>query len=121
MKNYFLLIAFVLLLGSCTKTEHISNSPELEIFVTDANDNAIAEASISLYNNRDDWDERTNKIDSLLTDQNGYAIFKELNELQYFVFVEKDTLSNSYGVIGVKDSLQNDEIRSLHIQIQYIQ
>lgn len=120
MKHYFLLLAAIMLLGSCTKTEYISNPPELEVYVTDNNDNSIKNANVSLFGNREDWDEKTNKIDSLLSDSTGYVIFQNLSEKQYFVFVEKDSLTNAYGVIGVTDSLQNDEIRILNIKIEYI-
>lgn len=121
MKQYFLLLASILLLGSCTETDYISNAPELQIYVSDADNNLIQNASVSLFDNRDDWDEQTNRIDSLTTDSLGSAIFENLEELQYYVYVEKDSLSNTYGVIATSDSLQVDEIRVLNIQIEYIQ
>ncbi|WP_372753401.1 carboxypeptidase-like regulatory domain-containing protein [Labilibaculum sp.] len=121
MKHYLLLLAFTLLLGSCTDTDYISNAPELEINVSDTDGILIEYASVSLFDNRDDWDEKTNKIDSLTTDSLGHVAFENLEEIQYYVYVEKDDLNNTYGTIATSDSLQVDEIRVLNIQIESIQ
>jgi hypothetical protein len=121
MKHYFLLLALIVLLASCTETNYISNAPELQIYVSDTSDNLLQNASVSLFSNWDDWDEQTNKIDSLTTDSLGCVVFENLEELQYYVYAEKDSLNNNYDVIATSDSLQVDEIRVLNIQIEYIQ
>ncbi len=120
MKHYLLLLISLLILGSCEKTEHISQAPSLEVYVTDPLGNALESANVFLFENRDDWDEKVNVIDSLITDIHGYVYFQELEELQYFLFATKDSLTNTYGTIGLLDSLKKDEIRLINIKITHL-
>lgn len=93
-------------LFSCQKTELIDNTPQLEITVLNENGGRIQGASVTLYDSEDNWNNGTNFLQSGLTDSQGIILFEELEEQVYFIYAEKDELSNQDGISALNEELQ---------------
>ena len=100
MKNYLHTYVYLVFLffSSCTKEILIDVPPQLEIQVTDLNDQTISAVSVSLYLTLDDWDQELNAVATQTTDSNGIALFETLDPQTYFFYAEKGVLNNKFGV-----------------------
>ena len=103
MKNYLLTYVYLIFLiflffSCCTKEILIDVPPQLEIRVTDLNDQTVSSVSVSLYLTFDDWDQELNAVATQTTDLNGVVLFEALEPQTYFFYAEKGTLNNKFGV-----------------------
>jgi len=67
------------------------------ITVVDENDNIVPGATVTLFKTHEDYKKETNPVVSAVTNEKGFVEFKKLQELSYFVLVEKGDLNNNGG------------------------
>jgi hypothetical protein len=102
----------------CGKTNYIDNKPKLKIQVLDLEDELVENAIVSLYNSKIDWTNKTNTIAQLPTNENGIVLFEELDEKQYFFFVEKESLTNIFDIYTHETPLEINVISQMKIVIK---
>jgi hypothetical protein len=113
-----LLIFMALLMMSCTEVDKKDYQPELKLIVKTKSQVTVDSASVQLFTNSDDWESKENVLQTLMTDSVGTVLIKELETQKYYVYVEKDSLTNKYDVSGTSSALIPGEIRVLNITIQ---
>jgi len=94
------------------------NKPQLEIHVFSNDSLLIAGAYVQLFQSLDDWYNKSHLIDSTYTNQDGVALFKELEETVYYFYVTKDSMDNTQGIVYFENPLKKNEIKVLEITIQ---
>lgn len=118
MKKLLIVFFSASLLVSCSKeTLFIDNPPQLEIVVFDVNIIKIQNASITIYLTEEDWQSKTNSIAQQNTDSNGTALFKNLEEVIYYFYVQKANLDNTLGISYFANPLKKNEIRVVQTTI----
>jgi len=71
-----------------TTIEVLYYPPSLEVIVLEYYDEyAVADASVLLYGSLDDWNDEYNPLVEAFTDNEGVALFTDLNEQRYYVDV----------------------------------
>lgn len=98
MKSTQLVLIILLQLAffACSKekTELIDNAPQLEITVVDISHSPVADAAVSLFVNEADWKAQTNSIAETTTNDNGQALFQELEAEVYYFYAQKGEMTN---------------------------
>lgn len=114
LKVYLLSILFLFLFG-CTEKEYIDIdvSPQLEILVKDKAGNPILGATVSLYTSENDFNSKVNAHKIEMTNAVGKVLFKDLNEVVYYFYAEKDGLNNFYEAVTFTKPLTKNEIRTI--------
>jgi hypothetical protein len=116
MKNiiyYFSILIFITV--SCDRVfeneVETTTPPELHVIVEDANDEKVSGATIELFGNQEDFDNKSSVIATKTTDMEGKAIFTE-SELDepgiYYVHAEKDGATNAASSTSTPYLLLND-------------
>ena len=118
MKTELLILLLLIGTMSCTKTEYTDYPPELEIHVVNPDHEAISSALIELYQEKEDWDDQRNPVSTAYTNDTGTCVFPDLEAKNYYFFIQKDSLSNQYGIAGFEEALRPNEIRVLTITIE---
>ena len=108
-------LCFLMLMAGCKKEEYldVDVSPQLEITVVDISNNRVQGATVTLYYSEADWELKNNMIQKKVTDTTGKVLFKELNEVRYYFYVEKDTKNNFYEVVTFSNPLKKNEIKAI--------
>ncbi|MFV0345867.1 MAG: carboxypeptidase-like regulatory domain-containing protein, partial [Bacteroidales bacterium] len=104
------IIACFLLGFAACKTDTVDTLPQLKLHVVDKDGNSVSQANVALFDNQNDWQNNTNTISSAITDNDGNALFSNLDEEIYFFWVEKDGLNNNFGTAAVEKSLSTNTI-----------
>jgi hypothetical protein len=100
------LLAFLLLVSSCKKIEYRDQKPQLNLIVKDIRKNPVSGASVNLYLTIEDFQAGINSIKGGTTDTAGAILFTELEEVNYFFYVERSGKNNRFGVAGTSNPLQ---------------
>jgi hypothetical protein len=118
MKNInkiYLLFLLVFSAASCDRVFENDvktvTSPELHVIVKDTNDEKVGGVTVDLYNNLEDFDNKTNSIATKTTDTEGKSIFtaSELAEPGiFYVHAEKNGVTNSASNTATPYLLLND-------------
>ncbi|MFA8434966.1 MAG: SpaA isopeptide-forming pilin-related protein [Marinifilaceae bacterium] len=108
-----LLCISLTIITGCSKTEYVDVDvkPQLEITVTDVSGKPVEGATTSLFSSKEDWEKKSNNIQSKKTDAAGKVLFEGLNETVYYFFVEKNTLNNFYEIASIENPLSKNEIK----------
>lgn len=109
MKQPLLTTLFLLhLIVGFTACEKDENEPvqdaSLAVTVKDASGNPVAGASVSIYNSKTNMDYQINAVASAISDGSGKVLFKQLSDIPYFCYAEKDC-SNNIGEVQAFPSL----------------
>ena len=103
------------MLVSCVK---IDTPPALEVKVLDQYNDVVAGARVSLYTSLEEWSMLENPVQVWKnTDQNGKVTFLNLQEVFYYVYVEKDTLNNIKEEIVTHQKLKVNIISTLEVHV----
>lgn len=92
-------ILFSIVLNSCNDDEEIIQTTDLIITISNETGNAISNASVVLYANKEDWNSTENAIHSQFTNTSGIVTFPALKEQSYFIDVTSSNLTNWSGTI----------------------
>lgn len=114
---YFLLASVLLLLQACEKTEYVESSPQLEFTVVQDNIVLVEGATVTLFDTRDDWETRTNEVQSLQTNSKGIALFEDLQEQKYYFFVEKGEMDNLSDIGATSEPLKTGQRSQVLVKI----
>jgi hypothetical protein len=110
--QYF--IAFILLVAMLSfqliKTQ-------LHITVRDDLGNTVAGSTVRLFEKEDDYNKEENAVAEGTTDEKGIVKFKDLNDISYFVLVEKGD-KNNFGGGEQTGKLEAKRINKVTIVIQ---
>jgi hypothetical protein len=94
MKKFYVTLAILLLavfaFGQLFKTS-------LTLTVRDEVGNTVSEASVQLFEKREDYEKETNVAFKATTDKKGVVKFKNLKAIPYFLLVRKDDKDNQGG------------------------
>jgi len=111
----FSLIVLTSYLAACIK---VDTPPALEITVIDQYNNAVSGALIAIFDSQEEWAMRENPVQAWkMTDTNGKVMFVNLQEINYFIYAEKDNLNNLKNEIRISDIILNNQIRIIRIHI----
>lgn len=94
--RYTVLFAQLILgLTACEKddSEPVQDA-SLSIVVKDDSGNPVSGAEVLLYNSKTNLDYRTNAIASAISDGSGKVLFRQLADISYFCYAEKDCRNN---------------------------
>ncbi len=116
-KFYFLLVSVALIFQACEKTEYVKSSPQLEITVVSGDMVFVEGATVSLFNTEDDWQLKSNVVQSLETDSKGQVLFEDLQEQKYYFFVEKGEQDNLADIAATFDPLKTGQKSELLVKI----
>ncbi len=103
------IMALVISLWSCTDEEYVKPAPQLQISVISRYLTPIEEASVTLYNTKDDLIRQADPIITLKTDASGQVLFEDLEEQRYFFYVKKDELDNTSDVAATLNELETGQ------------
>ncbi len=94
-------------LGGCFKTD---NPPQLEIQVIDASGNPVSGVFVGLFDTYDNWKLRENPVQTWRqTNADGYVLFIDLREIDYYFYARIDSRDNSYREIKTEWRLKINE------------
>jgi hypothetical protein len=120
--NRILLIiaaASTLILGACGGEEpEETGTASLVVKVTHVDGSNVFDATVELYESQLDYQNHTNSIASLKTDNLGEAYFTDLKLKQYWFTAEFDGYSNSNSVFTTGRVLNKDERMEKTTQIR---
>lgn len=105
-KIYLILACVALTLQACEKTEYVKANPQLEFTVVRDNMVFVEGATVSLFNTRQDWELKSNVVQTLQTDSKGQALFENLGEQKYYFLVEKDEQNNLADIAATHEPLK---------------
>ena len=88
----------------------------LTITVIDELGNAVADADIKIYSNRENWEKEENPILQGTSDEKGIAKFKDLSQLTIYILVRKDDKDNTGG--GEMTKLEDGKFNKIRVVIQ---
>lgn len=94
MKKLALLfvVSFMSILTSCKKP-----TTNLELALKDESGSAVSGATVQLFKTEDDWLNKTNAVAGpKSSDASGKVTFTDLTSIAYFVYAEKDCISNTF-------------------------
>jgi hypothetical protein len=103
------IVALLISFWSCTDEEYVKPAPQLQISVISRYLTPIEEASVTLYNTKDDLIRQTDPILTLKTDASGQVLFEDLEEQRYFFYVKKDDLDNTSDVAATLNELETGQ------------
>ena len=103
------IVALLISFWSCTDEEYVKPAPQLQISVISRYLTPIEEASVTLYNTKDDLIRQTDPIITLKTDASGQVLFEDLEEQRYFFYVKKDDLDNTSDVAATLNELETGQ------------
>ncbi len=93
MKKLILAILLLVALPAFSQDKPL----KARITVVDENDNIVPGATVTLFKTHEDYKKETNPVISAVTNEKGFVEFKNLQELSYFVLVEKGERNNHGG------------------------
>lgn len=111
------LFSFALLFSGCTREEIVQPSPQLQIQVISQYLVPVQGADVTLYNTEENLYLQENPIRTLQTNQNGQALFENLEEQRYYFYAEKDGLDNTSDIAATKNSLQTGQRFEIVVKI----
>nr|WP_321484961.1 SpaA isopeptide-forming pilin-related protein [uncultured Draconibacterium sp.] len=115
--NFIAFLAFVISLLSCTTEEYVDPAPQLFFTVVEDDLIFVEGATVSLFNNQEDWENDSNVVASLQTDAKGQALFENLDEQTYYFYVEKGDLNNLADIAALSAPLQIGRKSELFVKI----
>lgn len=115
---FYSLIINLILLSACTETEYIDNPPQLEIRVFDRDGEKIQGALVRLYKTEQEWVFQDSYFANSTTNSDGVAIFKKLEEVNYYFLVKKDEMDNVFDVSYFERPLRINEKRIIDVTIK---
>lgn len=68
--------------------------PQLRVSITDAEGKPIDFVTVKLFNSKEKWVSQTDWVKKENSDINNFVYFNYLEELDYYILAEKDTLNN---------------------------
>ena len=90
---------------------------QLQVTIRNDLGNIVEEASVTLYETEDDYENETNPVAEGMTDKKGIAKFKELKPIAYYVLAKKEDLNN-FGGGEQTGKLEANKINKVTIVIQ---
>lgn len=108
---------------SCSKDEHIDKEPSMMITATDESGAKLKGAVVLLYDNYHDWYEGTNPLRAGLTNENGEALFEDLDEtVYYFDIYHSETFWNyPKGIYRTENPLQRGYLKKIAVVLYEMQ
>jgi hypothetical protein len=119
----FAALLSAIFLTNCSKNSNPPPPPDtsLEITLTDYNTGLIVSgATISLFNNLTDFQNRTNAVDTKATGTNGKAKFTNLATLRYYWYAELGCENNSILPNSTSSVISNQVNNTVNAQIAKI-
>ena len=118
MKHFYLYLAALLILCACpTKTIEKDVPPQLQLTVTDKAGVNISQATVQLFDNQTDWENKTAAVQTGTTNADGQVLFQNLNEQVYFFHIEKDERTNTFEVVTHTEALKKNHLKQLTITL----
>ncbi len=81
------------------KIPEIESDASLEIHVLLENGCVVDGAKVVLYENEHDMEANTNPVCSEFTNKEGFVLFKNLRDRDYYFFIQKGDFNNSKGIL----------------------
>jgi len=107
MKKLLLIFCVSFFMTNCTeKIIYNDIDPQLEIIVRTESGQLVSGASVSLFTTENDWINKTNIVQSEETNNQGRALFSDLEEVRYYFFVVKNDMTNENQVSEIKEALK---------------
>jgi hypothetical protein len=88
-KNKIALLSVFLLVAFITSAQLFKTS--LALTVRDEIGNTVSEASVQLFEKKEDYDKEVNSVFTSKTDAKGVAKFKNIKAISYFLLVKRET------------------------------
>jgi hypothetical protein len=115
-RYFHFIIAGLLTFSACSKEE--TPSTGIELSLTDNLGNVVSGASVKLFSSQTDWKNKTNQIGATQTsDASGKVRFKDLSNIKYYWFAEKDCQNNANGTATTLDPITANKITSLTVPL----
>lgn len=121
MKKHILTFALLLfvVLFSCKKEEKEDTNPSkkvkteeevkvpthLNIAVKNELGNTVSGATVTLYLNKMDYQNKANPVKSAITNEDGIALLAFLEPLAYYIYVEEGCQNNTYGGVALQNEI----------------
>jgi len=103
-------------MGSCIK---IDTPPGLKVTVMDIYNEPVNEALVALFDSQKEWGMLENPVQTWkMTDEEGSVTFFNLEEKVYYLYAEKDSLTNVQDQIAVAVSLNKNTIGQVTVHIE---
>nr|WP_321358130.1 hypothetical protein [uncultured Draconibacterium sp.] len=119
--NIIVVLAMLISLLSCTKEEYVEPAPQILITVVEDDLVFVEGASVSLFNSQEDWENHSNVVASLQTDEKGQVLFENLDEQIYYFYIEKGDLNNLADIAALSEPLQKGRKSELFVKIMNTQ
>jgi hypothetical protein len=116
-KIYLILVCVALTFQACEKIEYVKADPQLGFTVVRDNMVFVEGATVSLFSNQQDWELKSNVVQTLQTDSKGQAIFENLGEQKYYFLVEKDELNNLADIAATHEPLKTGKRAEVLVKI----
>ena len=101
------LLVLLFTLMACVK---IDVQPQLKVVVKDAEGQLVGDAVVGLFENVEEWSMRENPTQAWKsTNKNGEVLFVDLIEGHYYIYIRKNGLDNSSGVISLDKPLKMNQ------------
>lgn len=119
MKKHNIIVVMAILISflSCTKEEYVDADPQLLFTVVENNLVFVEEATVSLFNSQEDWENHANVVASQQTDGKGQVLFENLDEQTYYFYIEKGDLNNLADIAALSEPLQKGRKSELFVKI----
>ncbi|MGB0430609.1 MAG: hypothetical protein ACPGLV_09060 [Bacteroidia bacterium] len=106
-----MLVLLQIMWSSCSEDEPINETgtASLIVKVVHVDGTSVKDATVNLYGSQLDFQNETNMITSLKTDELGEAYFKELELKQYWFVVLFNEYSNATSISTTGRALNKDE------------
>lgn len=123
MKKELFLLLFIVFQSFfiCCNPEEIFEIdvlPQLELQISDRSNNVVQGATVMLFSSEENWESQSSAIKVSSSDLDGKALFKDLNETQYYFYIEKGDLNNYYEAVTFSEPLRKNEKRTINCIIR---
>jgi len=96
----------------------VDTPPSLEITVVDQYNNPVSEVLVSIFDKQEEWAMRENPLQAWkMTNADGEVLFVNLQEINYFIYAEKNDVNNIKNEIKTSDHLLINQKRLIRIHL----
>jgi uncharacterized GH25 family protein len=113
MKSISIILLAIVLSSAARITPLPTN---VKITIVDELGNSVEGATVTLYNNKEDYRAEENPVQTGLTDKKGIVTFKKLDAKVYFVHAYKGDKNNNFAGVQT-DTLKEGKVNKIIIVI----
>ncbi len=116
-KCIFIFIGLIIFfLYSCKKDDDLK--PQLEITVIDNMQKQVSGATVLLYTDQQNWENKSNPFRTGITNSQGIIKFTELDEVNYYIRAENGLLNNNFNECYLNESLKKGQLVKVTVTIK---